>query len=193
MAVPVQLVDLLRRNSTATLKRFRFRALSPLFDIANMDVTFFAGLDNVNTPGIVDRAAHLALPSLVLITTAIAFYGRYQRNAMLDVLGSDFLRTARAKGLRRSDALIRHGLPNVGLSVITVLGLQVAGIIVGAVIIEQLFSLPGIGRMLVDDVGARDLPKVQGELLALTGFVLIVGFFVDLLHRILDPRQREAS
>ena len=76
---------------------------------------------------------------------------------------------------------------------ITVLGLQIAGIIVGAVIIEQLFTLPGIGRMLVADVGARDLPKVQGELLVLTGFVLIVGFVVDLAHRMIDPRLREAS
>jgi peptide/nickel transport system permease protein len=81
----------------------------------------------------------------------------------------------------------------VALSVVTVLGLQVAGILVGAVVIEQLFSLPGIGRMLVNDVGNRDLPKVQGELLALTGFVLLIGFLVDLLHRSLDPRQRESS
>ena len=80
-----------------------------------------------------------------------------------------------------------------GLSIITVLGLQVAGIIVGAVVIEQLFSLPGIGRMLVADVGNRDLPKVQGELLVLTGFVLVVGFVVDLVHRVIDPRQREAE
>ncbi len=75
----------------------------------------------------------------------------------------------------------------------TVLGLQIAGIIVGAVVIEQLFTLPGIGRMLVADVSARDLPKVQGELLALTGFVLVIGFLVDLVHRLLDPRQREAA
>ena len=76
--------------------------------------------------------------------------------------------------------------------IITVLGLQIAGIIVGAVIIEQLFSLPGIGRMLVADVAARDLPKVQGELLVLTSFVLVIGFVVDLVHRLIDPRQREA-
>ena len=88
---------------------------------------------------------------------------------------------------------MRHGLPTVGLSIITVLGLQVAGIIVGSVVIEQLFSLPGIGRMLVADVGNRDLPKVQGELLVLTGFVLVVGFVVDLVHRVIDPRQREAE
>ncbi len=87
---------------------------------------------------------------------------------------------------------MRHGLPSVGLSIITVLGLQVAGIVVASIVVEQVFSLPGIGRMLVADVSNRDLPKVQGELLVLTGFVLIVGFVVDLVHRALDPRQREA-
>ena len=77
---------------------------------------------------------------------------RFVRSATLQAVGQDYVRTAAAKGLTRNAALIRHGLPNVGLSVITVLGLQVAGIIVGAVVIEQLFSLPGIGRMLVADV-----------------------------------------
>ena len=76
---------------------------------------------------------------------------------------------------------------------VTVLGVQVAGIVVGAVVIEQLFSLPGIGRMLVADVSSRDLPMVQGELLVLTAFVLVVGFLVDLLHRVIDPRQRESA
>jgi peptide/nickel transport system permease protein len=88
---------------------------------------------------------------------------------------------------------VRHGLPSVGLSIVTVLGLQVAGIIVGAVVIEQVFNLPGIGRMLVADVGSRDLTKVQGELLALTAIVLVLGFVVDLVHRTIDPRQREAA
>lgn len=135
----------------------------------------------------------LILPAVTIGIVEGAMLLRFVRSATLQAIGQDYVRTAAAKGLTRTTALIRHGLPNVGLSVITVLGLQVAGIIVGAVIIEQLFSLPGIGRMLVADVGARDLPKVQGELLALTGFVLIVGFLVDLLHRILDPRQREVS
>lgn len=133
----------------------------------------------------------LVLPAITIGIVEGAMLLRFVRSATLQAVGQDYVRTAAAKGLTRTTALIRHGLPNVGLSVITVLGLQVAGIIVGAVIIEQLFSLPGIGRMLVADVGARDLPKVQGELLALTGFVLIVGFFIDLVHRVLDPRQRE--
>ena len=135
----------------------------------------------------------LILPALTIGIVEGAMLLRFVRSATLQAVGQDFVRTAAAKGLTRDQALIRHGLPVVGLSVITVLGLQVAGIIVGAVVIEQLFSLPGIGRMLVSDVAARDLPMVQGELLALTGFVLVVGFVVDLVHRIIDPRQREAS
>jgi peptide/nickel transport system permease protein len=135
----------------------------------------------------------LVLPALTIGVVEGAMLLRFVRSATLQAVGQDYVRTAAAKGLTRDAALLRHGLPNVGLSVITVLGLQVAGIVVGAVVIEQLFSLPGIGRMLVDDVGARDLPKVQGELLVLTGFVLLVGFIVDLVHRAIDPRQREAS
>jgi peptide/nickel transport system permease protein len=135
----------------------------------------------------------LLLPALTIGIVEGAMLLRFVRSATLQAIGQDFVRTAAAKGLTRDAALIRHGLPVVGLSVITVLGLQVAGIIVGAVVIEQLFSLPGIGRMLVDDVGARDLPMVQGELLVLTGFVLVVGFVVDLVHRTIDPRQREAA
>jgi peptide/nickel transport system permease protein len=135
----------------------------------------------------------LVLPALTIGIVEGAMLMRFVRSATLQAVGQDYVRTAAAKGLTRDAALIRHGLPDVGLSIITVLGLQVAGIIVGAVVIEQLFSLPGIGRMLVADVSARDLPKVQGELLALTAFVLIVGFVVDLVHRLLDPRQREAA
>jgi peptide/nickel transport system permease protein len=77
------------------------------------------------------------------------------------------------------------------LSVVSVLGLQVAGLVVGAVVVEQLFSLPGLGRMLVSDVGRRDLTKVQGELMTLTALVLLVGLVVDVAHRRLDPRLRE--
>lgn len=142
-------------------------------------------------PGAALRA--LVLPALTIGIVEGAMLLRFVRSATLQAVGEDFVRTAAAKGLTRNAALVRHGLPVVGLSVVTVLGLQVAGIVVGAVVIEQLFSLPGIGRMLVADVGARDLPKVQGELLALTGFVLIVGFVVDLAHRLIDPRQREAA
>lgn len=142
-------------------------------------------------PGAAVRA--LLLPALTIGVVEGAVLLRFVRSATLQAMGQDFVRTAAAKGLTRTQALLRHGLPSVGLSVVTVLGVQVAGIMVGAVVIEQLFSLPGIGRMLVEDTGNRDLVKVQGELLVLTGLVLVIGFAVDLVHRLLDPRQREAE
>lgn len=135
----------------------------------------------------------LLLPALTIGVVEGAMLMRFVRSATLQAANQDFVRTAAAKGLTRSQALLRHGLPAAGLSIITVLGLQVAGIVVGAVVIEQLFSLPGIGRMLVTDVGNRELLKVQSELLVLTGLVLVIGFVVDVAHRVIDPRQREAE
>ncbi|MBV0895337.1 ABC transporter permease [Microbacterium sp. NC79] len=140
-----------------------------------------------------DAFMALVLPAITIGIVEGAVLMRFVRSATLDAVTRDFVRTAAAKGLTRTQALLRHGLPSVGLSIITVLGLQVAGIVVGAVVIEKLFNLPGIGRMLIDDVGARDLPLVQGELLVLTAVVLLIGFAVDIVHRILDPRLREAS
>ncbi|WP_110588340.1 ABC transporter permease [Microbacterium suaedae] len=135
----------------------------------------------------------LLLPAVTIGVVEGAMLMRFVRSATLQATGEDFVRTAAAKGLTRTRALVRHGLPTVGLSVVTVLGLQIAGILVGAVVIEQVFTLPGIGRMLVTDVGARDLVKVQGELLVLTGFVLVIGFLVDLAHHAIDPRLRERT
>lgn len=134
----------------------------------------------------------LLLPALTIGIVEGAMLLRFVRSATLQARGQDFVRTAAAKGLTRNRALIQHGIPAVGLSIVTVLGLQVAGIIVGSVIIEQLFTLPGIGRMLVADVGTRDLVKVQSELLVLTALVLVIGFIVDLIHHVVDPRQRES-
>ncbi|GAB3600865.1 ABC transporter permease [Microbacterium tumbae] len=142
-------------------------------------------------PGQALRA--LLLPALTIGIVEGAMLLRFVRSATLQAAGQDFVRTAAAKGLSRNRALVLHGIPAVGLSIVTVLGLQVAGIIVGSVVIEQLFTLPGIGRMLVSDVGTRDLVKVQSELLVLTGFVLVIGFLVDLVHHVIDPRQRESA
>ncbi|MCU1527475.1 MAG: transporter permease [Frondihabitans sp.] len=135
----------------------------------------------------------LFLPALTIGVIEGAVLLRFTRSATLSALDDDYVRTAAAKGLTRTQAVIRHGLPNVMLSVVSVLGVQIAALIVGAVLVEQLFNLPGVGRMLVSDVGVRDLTKVQGELLALTGLVLIVGFVVDLVHRSVDPRLREVG
>lgn len=132
----------------------------------------------------------LTLPALTigLIEAAILF--RFVKSATLSALGAEHVRTAMSHGHTRLSALVRHGLPGVGLSVVSMLGLQVAALLVGAVVIEQLFSLPGLGRMLVIDVGNRDLLKVQSTLFVLTGVILVLGALIDVVHRLIDPRLR---
>lgn len=132
----------------------------------------------------------LTLPALTigLIEGAILF--RFVHSATLGALGAEHVRTAMSRGHTRFGALVRHGLPGVGLSVVSVLGLQVAALLVGAVVIEQLFNLPGLGRMLVDDVGNRDLIKVQSTLFVLTAVILGLGALIDVVHRLIDPRLR---
>ncbi|UTX54225.1 ABC transporter permease [Leucobacter aridicollis] len=132
----------------------------------------------------------LVLPALTigLIEGAILF--RLVRSATLRALDADHVRTAMSQGNSRLRALLTQGLPGVGLSIISMLGLQAAALLVGAVVVEQLFSLPGLGTMLVSDVGERDLPKVQSTLLVLTSVILVMGALVDVVHRIIDPRLR---
>ncbi|WP_423917811.1 ABC transporter permease [Frigoribacterium sp. 2-23] len=148
-------------------------------------------IDGWAEPGRAIRS--LVLPAVTIGVIEGAVLLRFTRSAALGALGEDYVRAAAAKGMTRTRALVTHGLPNVMLSVVSVLGIQIAGLLVGAVVIEQLFSLPGVGRMLVADVGRRDLTKVQGELMALTGLVLVLGFVVDLVHRSIDPRLRERA
>ncbi|MBD8584745.1 ABC transporter permease [Frigoribacterium sp. CFBP 13729] len=148
-------------------------------------------LDGWQDPGRALRS--LVLPALTIGIIEGAVLLRFTRSAAIGALDQDYVRAAAAKGMTLDRALLRHGLPNVMLSVVSVLGLQVVGLVVGAVVVEQLFTLPGLGRMLVTDVGRRDLTKVQGELMTLTAIVLFVGLLVDVAHRRLDPRLREVE
>jgi peptide/nickel transport system permease protein len=148
------------------------------------------GLEFWSREGLIDRAAHLVLPSLVLITTAVAFYGRYQRNAMLDVLGSDFLRTARAKGLRRSRALITHGLRTALIPMATFFAYQFALLFVGATFTERIFGWHGMGEYFVDSIIKNDVNSVAAVTLFVAVLVLIAGFLADLAYALLDPRVR---
>ncbi|MFE6823617.1 ABC transporter permease [Streptomyces sp. NPDC057690] len=147
-------------------------------------------VDGWDEPGQALRS--LVLPWLTLALAEGAVLLRFVRSAVLDVLHQDWLRTARAKGHTRTGALVRHGLRNAAVPVVSVLGLQIAALVAGAVVVEQVFVLPGVGQMLITDVGNRDLDKVQGEILLLTGAVLVIGFLVDLAHRLIDPRLRSA-
>src|SRR5262249_25649237 len=148
------------------------------------------GLDPWSLNGIGNRIAHMILPSLVLIAVAIAFYGRYQRNAMLDVLGSDFLRTAQAKGLRRAKALIKHGLRTALIPMATFFAYEFALLFVGATFTEKIFGWHGMGEYFVDSVTKNDINSVAGVTLFVAIFVLIAGFLSDVAYAALDPRVR---
>jgi peptide/nickel transport system permease protein len=135
----------------------------------------------------------LVLPALSLAMVQAAVLTRYVRSAVLDVLREDYLRTARAKGLRPMQALMRHGLRNAAVPVVTVLGLQLATLLVGAVVVERVFVIPGLGSLLLDSVSNRDLILVQDVVMVLVVAVLFVNFLVDLLYLVIDPRLRTGA
>lgn len=134
--------------------------------------------------------SRLILPVLSLAAVQAAIITRYVRNSVLDILHDDFLRTARAKGQTRWQALLSDGLRNAALPVITVTSVQLAGLVVGAVVIERVFSIPGLGAFLLDSVSNRDLPAVQAAVLVLVVFTLAINTLVDLSYAIIDPRVR---
>jgi len=148
------------------------------------------GLDVWSWEGLTNRLAHLVLPSLVLTVVAVAFYGRYQRNAMLDVLGSDFLRTAQAKGLRRTRALVKHGLRTALIPMATFFAYEFALLFVGATFTEKIFGWHGMGEYFVDSVTKSDVNSVAGVTLFVAVLVLIAGFLSDVAYAALDPRVR---
>jgi peptide/nickel transport system permease protein len=135
----------------------------------------------------------LVLPALALGLVQAAVLTRYIRSSIIDVQREDFIRTARAKGLTRAQALRRHGFRYAAIPVVTILGIQLTGLLVGAIVIENVFVLPGLGRLLFQSVGNRDLLVVQDLVMLLTAVVLIVNFLVDLTYRVLDPRIRASA
>ncbi len=135
----------------------------------------------------------LVLPTITLALSQGAVLFRFVRSATLEVLNQDYIRTARAKGLTKTQALWRHGLRNAAIPIVSILGVQIASLIAGVVVIEQTFALGGVGSMLVKDIGDRDFEKVQGTVLLLAVFVLLIGFLVDIVHRLIDPRLRAAA
>jgi len=133
---------------------------------------------------------HLALPALVLGTVPMATIARMTRSAMLEVLREDYMRTARAKGLGPARVVIHHGLRNALIPVVTVLGLQVGGLLGGAVLTETIFSWPGIGKWLIDAIARRDYPVVQAGILVSALIFITVNLVVDLLYGVVNPRMR---
>jgi ABC-type dipeptide/oligopeptide/nickel transport system permease component len=139
---------------------------------------------------LVDALKHIVLPALTLGAFSTALISRLVRSALLEVLGQDYVRTARAKGLRGPFIVRRHALPNALIPVVTVIGLQVGTLLGGAVIAETIFAWPGIGRLLYQAISQRDYPLVQGIVL-LTGLIVsLINLTVDLLYGAINPRVR---
>jgi ABC-type dipeptide/oligopeptide/nickel transport system permease component len=135
-----------------------------------------------------DGLRSVALPALTLAIGAVAQLARLTRSAMLDVLNQDYVRTARAKGLREVVVLLRHGLANAMLPVVTVVGLQMALLLSGAFVTETVFAWPGVGRLAVFAIQARDFPLVQGTVLVIAVMFVLVNLAVDVLYAYVDPR-----
>jgi dipeptide transport system permease protein len=134
--------------------------------------------------------SHLILPSIVLATIPLAVIARQTRSAMLEVLGEDYVRTARAKGLAPLRVVGLHALRNAMIPVLTTIGLQVGVLLAGAILTETIFSWPGIGKWMIDSIARRDYPVVQGGLLMIALIVMIVNLTVDMLYGLVNPRIR---
>lgn len=146
----------------------------------------FPGWDNGLWPGL----KALTLPAIALALPQASILARVMRSALIDTMNEDFVRTARAKGLSRGQALRRHGLRNALIPVLTILGLQFSFLIAGAIIIEQVFFLPGLGRLIFQSISARDLIVVESVVMLLVFAVILVNFLVDLAYAWVDPRLR---
>jgi len=156
-----------------------------------------SGMRNIASDGrgladVFDVLHHLVLPSLTLGLVYLAQYSRLSRAAMLDVLGADYIRTARAKGLSERVVLYKHALRNAVLPVVTVLGLQFGNVLAGAIVVETVFNWPGLGRLAYESVLRRDYPTILGVLLFASVVVIVMNQLTDLCYRLIDPRIKAA-
>lgn len=143
-----------------------------------------------NWAALKDSLHHLALPALALSTIPTAFIARITRSSMLDVLGEDYIRTARSKGLRERVVILRHALKNAMLPVVTVIGLQTGLLLAGAILTETIFAWPGMGRWVVNAIVARNFPVVQAAVLTFASIFVVVNLAVDVSYAWFDPRIR---
>jgi peptide/nickel transport system permease protein len=137
-----------------------------------------------------DRLGHLILPSAVLGIVNSALITRFTRASMLDVLGDDYVRTARSKGLSEARVVLRHAFRNALVPIVTVVGLTIALLVGGAIVTETVFGLPGIGNLVVSAVLRRDYPVIQGALIAVAALYVLINLAVDIIYTIVDPRVR---
>lgn len=166
-----------------------FASALPLFPVSGMRAIDASGRGFAD---VADVLHHLVLPAVTLGLVYLAQYSRLARASMLDVLGSDFIRTARAKGLPDRVVLYKHALRNAVLPVITVLGLQFGNVMAGAILVETVFNWPGLGRLAFESVLRRDYPTILGVLLFSSLVVVVMNLVTDACYRLVDPRMKTA-
>ena len=203
VGVPLGIMSAIRQHSFTdlALTLLSFAGISiPVFFLSLIAIYIFAlRLDWFPTHGMRDPMAaipwldhlhHLMLPALVSGFWSVAGFLRYTRSCMLEVLGADYMRTARAKGLRERTVLVRHGLRSALIPVVTYLGLTIPWLLGGSIIVESIFSWPGMGQLAIMAVGARDYPVIMGIALVISTAVLIANLVTDISYVLLDPRIR---
>lgn len=201
ISLPIGIAASLRRNSWldrlattgavagVALPNFWFAILLILLFSVRFDVLPASGyVDPMDDP--IDAAKHLVMPAFVLGMAQSATIMRQMRSSMLEVLNQDYVRTARAKGLRPSRVVLSHAMRNALIPVITLLGLRLANILGGTIIIEQVFALPGMGRLAVQAIFAQDFPVVMGFVLLIALLVQFANLLTDLTYGLIDPRIR---
>lgn len=171
----------------------------PNFFLATLLVLLFSfqlkWLPNVGykpfTEAPIDNLKLMILPALSLGLPFMAVVMRFTRSAVLEVMNQDYIRVARAKGMTQNKVIMRHVMPNAGIPVLTIAGIQVAALLGGTVIVEQIFALPGIGRYIYEAIANRDYPVVQSVTLVMAAIFVTVSLIVDVLYAVLDPRLRQ--
>lgn len=201
IAVPFGIISAMRpysiRDYTVTVGSF-LGVATPSFWLGLMMILFFGlqlgwfptgGVATLNAPfSIWDRLHHLVMPAFVLATADMAALTRYTRSSMLDVLHQDYIRTAKSKGFKETKVVLKHGLRNGLIPIITIFGLMLPSFIGGAAITEQVFSWPGIGRLFIESAFTRDYPVIMALTVITAIFVVIGNLVADILYAVFDPR-----
>jgi peptide/nickel transport system permease protein len=193
IAVPAGLISASRRNSlwdNLAMTLALFGQSAPTFYIGISLILIFGlnlGLFPISGRG---TWLHVVLPSITLGAFSMASIARLTRSAVLETMRQDFIRTARAKGLNEASVLVRHNFKNAAIPIVTIMGLQFGTLLGGAVVTEQVFAWPGIGRLAIEAIRSRDYPIVQSAVLIVASMFVLVNFLVDLAYGWLDPRIR---
>jgi peptide/nickel transport system permease protein len=201
IAIPIGILSAYRRGSLfdqATTTVAMLAASIPSFWLGLLLIQFFAvrlgvlPVSGYGGPGasFLTRLTHLILPAIALGIVSSALILRFTRASMLDVLGDDYVRTARSKGMGEFRVVMKHAFKNALIPILTVLGLTAALLVSGAVVTETVFGLPGVGSLVVSAVLRRDYPVIQGALLVIAALYVLINFLIDMLYLAIDPRVR---